>query len=542
EATLRYVLNNLGLPYTNVIYSGGGHFYLLAPLSAQEKLTRIQAEIGNLLLKQHGTHLYIALGQAAIPAKGFQAGNLQMYWQEMHNQLTIAKNRRYVELGDSMYQQVFTPPEFGGNPNDTCSVCGDDQRGAQNWDEWEAQSKICPLCRSFAETIGKSLPEARFLVLKWLNPQTHGQKANTAYDILKTLGMEVQFIKNDKDKPINELNEKLAIWALDDFSQEKVPTFSQPVPIWMRYTANRVPIVRDEAEADKINRRIKNQNTFDKAKVHQPKTFTHLNVLTKSGFERLGVLRMDVDNLGDVFSKGLGESFSLSRMATLSFQISLFFEGWLKRIVENKDWENLVYTVYSGGDDLFLIAPWDQIPPLAQKIAEDFSKYTSHPGLHISGGMAFIDGKYPIYQAAEDAAEAISLAKDSGKNAFSFLNRAWKWKEFKELQEREQLLEDLITGLSTNENKGPKSILQTLRALSEMEEEELKKKGRPVWGKWMWLGAYQLARMEERYKDKPIIKEKITHIREKLGTFQNLTAWGIAARWAQLETRNPRNE
>lgn len=42
EAVLRYVLKELGLPYTNVIYSGGGHFFLLAPLSAKEKLPGIR--------------------------------------------------------------------------------------------------------------------------------------------------------------------------------------------------------------------------------------------------------------------------------------------------------------------------------------------------------------------------------------------------------------------------------------------------------------------------------------------------------------------
>ena len=42
EAAMRFVLNELELPCTQVIYSGGGHFYLLAPISAQVKLPLIQ--------------------------------------------------------------------------------------------------------------------------------------------------------------------------------------------------------------------------------------------------------------------------------------------------------------------------------------------------------------------------------------------------------------------------------------------------------------------------------------------------------------------
>jgi len=45
-----------------------------------------------------------------------------------------------------------------------------------------------------------------------------------------------------------------------------------------------------------------------------------------------------------------------------------------------------------------------------------FAEYTSgNPDIHISAGMAFIDGKYPVYQAAEDAKDAIDEARDGWK-------------------------------------------------------------------------------------------------------------------------------
>ncbi|GAB4467967.1 MAG: type III-A CRISPR-associated protein Cas10/Csm1 [Anaerolineales bacterium] len=512
EAVLRFVLRRLGLPYASVIYSGGGHFYLLAPLSAQEKLPEIQAEVGKILYRQHGTQLYLVLGAATIPAKGFGAGKLQEYWQKMQNQLTIAKNRRYAEMGKDLFE-VFALPEYGGNPDDACTVCGDDSRGASNWDEWEGQSKICPLCRSFAETLGKDLPDTRFLALTFGEPQPSEQKAKTALDILGLFGMKVQFLKDAGGKVEAAPGERIVLWALDDPEDDQWPQTVTPVPRWLRYTANRVP----------------------------PMTFDGLQKKSGSGFERLGVLRMDVDNLGSLFKDGLGEAFSLSRMAALSSQISLFFEGWLKRIVEAQDWQNLVYTVYSGGDDLFLLAPWDKTPALAQKIVDDFAAYTNHPGLHISGGMAFIDGKYPIYQAAEDAEEAEKLAKDNGRNSFAFLGKAWKWNEFHTLSERKDELVKLVSGESAGERGGPKSILQTLRALAQMEEETRKETGRSVWGRWKWMGAYHLARMEERYKNNAGLKAKIAALREKLGVFEQIEAWGKAARWAQLETRNRSN-
>ncbi len=541
EAVLRYVLRELELPYTNVIYSGGGHFYLLAPIKARAKLPEIQAEIGKIFLYQHSTDLYLVIGDAPIPAKGFKAGNLNEYWQNMHNNITLAKNRRYSELGDELFHRVFKVPEIGGNPDASCSVCGDDRRGAQEWDELEAQSKICPLCRSFAETVGKNLPDTKFLALKFSPPRNDTDDiAQTALDILSKFGMEVQFIKDTNETVNVQENQSIVLWALDDPLEDNWPKLPKPGVHWLRYTTNRVPVVRDQKEADKINKRLGEVKESEKAHLNQPMTFTHLNVLTESGFERLGVLRMDVDNLGDIFSKGLGSSFSLSRMATLSFQISLFFEGWLKKIVEMEEWNNLVYTVYSGGDDLFLLAPWDRVPYLARQIVEDFNNYTGqHRGLHISGGMAFIDGKYPIYQAADDAAEAEKIAKQENKNAFGFLGKRWQWESFDDLAKRKDALIELIQGINEGETSGPKSIIQTLRNLAKIEEDAGKDRlEKPLWGRWMWMGAYYLARMEERYKNDLVLRGKIAAIRQQLGEFKNMETWGAASRWAQLQIRN----
>lgn len=67
EAIVRYVLRELGIPLTNVIYAGGGHFYMLAPLSAAQKLPGLQRQVTRTLLKHHGIGLYMALGWLKLP-------------------------------------------------------------------------------------------------------------------------------------------------------------------------------------------------------------------------------------------------------------------------------------------------------------------------------------------------------------------------------------------------------------------------------------------------------------------------------------------
>lgn len=117
------------------------------------------------------------------------------------------------------------------------------------------------------------------------------------------------------------------------------------------------------------------------------------------------------------------------------------------------------------------------------------------------------------------------------------------WTDFRELSGRKDLLKELVQkGESQGERGGPKSILQILRSLAKMEDEDAEAKGRPVWGRWMWLGAYQLKRMEDRYARNDALKQKLAEVRQKLGDFQNMITWGAAARWAQLEIRKKKDE
>jgi len=515
EAVLRFVLRSLELPYTNVIYSGGGHFFLLAPPKAAEQLPDLQAQISRLLLAQHGSSIRLVLGSAEVPVNGFRIGELPKHWGEMHAQLSRAKNRPYAELGNAIYQQVFAVQPYSGNPKHICAICGDDQRKTIEWDELEAQERICLLCHSFAEQIGKKLPQARFVALEFTQPSLNVERVNSALDILAAFGMKVQFLKGQE--PLKTENGQfVTLWALDDLQNNNWPKSDRLVVHTTRYTVNQIPLDQKGA----------------------PLTFDDLQKKCQSGFERLGVLRMDVDNLGDVFSKGLGNRATLARLSTLSFQITLFFEGWLKRLIEKQE---LIYAVYSGGDDLFLIGPWDCIPELAQTIVGEFQGYVSqNPALHLSAGMAFVDGKYPIYQAADDAAKAEEQAKaKEHKNAFYFLGEAWYWSEFEQLAQKKKQLVNIVKS-EQGEQAGPKSLLGVLRSLANMESEAKNGKKRPLWGRWMWMGAYLLSRAVERYQGKkPDLAKQIKEIHDLLDedSYRNIPQWGVAARWAQLETR-----
>ena len=525
EAVLRFALRELGLPYTNVIYSGGGHFFLLAPLSAESMLPVLREKITRKLLRHHGASLYLAVAGQQVPANGFKIGQFPIYWSAMHRSLAQAKQQRYTELGEDLYVEVFAVPEIGGNPNQVCSVCGEDHRAVKGLDEdGEGQSKICTLCSSFDEQIGRRLPQAAFVSLGLTQPQE--TEPGTAANALLEFGMKFKFLNSERDAVDLKNVERVVLWALEDPQRAWPDSPDYPTARMLRYTVNRIP----------------------------QKTFDELQKQVSSGFQRLGVLRMDMDNLGTIFSDGFGTAgdpnscATLARLSTLSFQISLYFEGWVKKLCEAQN--EKIYAVYAGGDDLFLIGPWDIMPGLALQIRSDFARFTAgHPGLHISGGMAFIDGKYPVYQAARDAEKAEKMAKNSSeeKNAFSFLGQAWKWDDFAQMAAKQARLVRLVSTTKDDPENlgGPQAILGELRQLAASEARAARQSSRPLWGPWMWLGAYQLTRRAERCKrNQPELAKEIESVREELGAnnYADIQMWGTAARWAQLATRKSTNQ
>jgi CRISPR-associated protein Csm1 len=157
--------------------------------------------------------------------------------------------------------------------------------------------------------------------------------------------------------------------------------------------------------------------------------------------------------------------------------------------------------------------------------------------------MVFIGGKYPVYQAAKDAAEAERQAKNlEGKNAFSFLGNAWAWPEFDKIVDKQAYVQRLVADkeIEPDSLEGPQAIMGVLKDLALAETEGAKERGRPVWGPWLWRGPYQLTRMVERHtKNKPQLAEAITQLRDVLNEddYGEIDQWGVAARWTQLYIR-----
>jgi len=276
-------------------------------------------------------------------------------------------------------------------------------------------------------------------------------------------------------------------------------------------------------------------------------------VEASQGIQRLGVLRMDLDDLGNLFSRGFGEEQdTLSRKATLSFFLRLFFEGRLQSICQ-KEWCNgKVYSIYSGGDDLFIIGSWDVIPPLAQDIHNELSEFVAgNPNIHISAGIGLVRERFPLYQAAELARQALDeRAKERRENgqlvkdAIDFLGTTSDWEAFGIAKQTAYRLVDLI-----DEGSVPRGILSLLGQIHELYRQSREKSFKSElasdrrqlhYGRWMWLAAYGLSRLIERLKDEKA-RAQIEALEREILTPEGIERLGLASRWAELLTRGGSN-
>jgi CRISPR-associated protein Csm1 len=132
------------------------------------------------------------------------------------------------------------------------------------------------------------------------------------------------------------------------------------------------------------------------------------------GIRALGVLKGDIDNLGELFRVGLGNP-TFAKTAALSRQVNGFFAIYLPWLLLREF--TSIYTVFAGGDDFFLIGPWRTVQKLAARMRDDFAAYVAQIRKSISPPGSSRKNRVhrsalsPIWQRLRSTAPRISGAK-----------------------------------------------------------------------------------------------------------------------------------
>lgn len=537
EIVAQWLLDSLALPSCNLLYAGGGNFYVLAPVSAEAELGRLQIELTQRLLKMHGGALYVALGSTQLTEELLKQ-RVGHAWEQAHQAMSRRKQQRFAELDDDLAMSAVIGSALPGTGKltDSCRVCRrtiSDGEKTHSVDDADG-GRVCQLCTSF-ETLGNQLPHAEFLVLSRLARSETNQQVLDWRAGLRQFGYDVQFAAHAQSergawKPVESDLVRIFFWK-----QEQPELTSFP---GMPELATTVWLFRPLAQATPLHYTNRGE---------QIATFEELK---SEGVDRWAVLRMDVDRLGALFRDGIPDA-SLSRVVGVSGMLRLFFEGYVPRLADalNSQEHPSVYLMYAGGDDLFVVGGWSHLPGLAWQIREALRKFAAgNKKLTISAGISLaLSERYPIYQAAQDAGEAEEMAKREGRNRIAFLGQAVEWEgqsqaNFQAVHRRVQEIADWLTKHNLN-----RSFLMRLREIDvEMRawqkhervaaQARYKHSNKKLYlGPWQWHLVYSLQRATERVKDDDV-KSSVTRF---IGNIvpQEIEVLGLESRWAELLTR-----
>jgi CRISPR-associated protein Csm1 len=436
EHLVDVLLEELGLTRCNVLFTGGGHFYMLSPNTeeARKAIDSIGKTTNEYLWKAFNGNLAYCMAYVPMGKPSFRDASKE--WAMMGQKLDEMKRRKWVDLLEELLGEPHMPHLHCLTAR--CEVCASE-------DEPLCSVKdvlMCPSCIEqfqFGETLQKAAREARgssaecVAVAVWeKDPPKDGGPALRIGAGGRTRYYRPFLLAHSRNHPEGST----IVYRLNDWDAR-------------RYTK--------EGERPLM------------AGVYHAGEFEDLEALAERGYgwNRIAVLRMDVDRLGQIFSTGFpGNDRTFSRMASLSRHLSIFFKYHLNGILDLKrqdgyekiqrtrfaqdmrDSERLLSVVYSGGDDLFLIGHWLDVLEAAFDIRSAFRDFTANPSITLSGGVALGPSHHPVYRFAEDAGRAEHKAKVAGRNAMTLLGHTFAWQRAEEVRKmvKEEILPLLEPG------------------------------------------------------------------------------------------------
>lgn len=410
-----WILRKLDLPLTNILFCGGGRFDLLLPYTEriQQKIDELGKELDIWLLEKFKGALGVQMACILLTSAGFF--DFSRVYRNAEDKL--------VEKKAQKFNCLLSRPDFFKSYAQVDAICNSCLMAPVS------DSGPCEQCQTHQE-LGRCLPKKNFLSFVYGNDINSGGVLIPFEDfgvsvLLQDKNEMMQLIKSNNSSAlcIYRLNPNAIegvgldfLRGLDCLEQTKQ---KQPFSFGFKFFGNSAPLALKDC-------RLVPASRGELTKKDEVLEFNEIAALSM-GAKYLGILKMDVDYLGLLFSLGI-EQPSISQVATLSSNLEFFFNCRLNTLCQKvtKKWdqslscedskkgliESLFYVVYSGGDDLFIIGPWDKIIDLAKLIYTDFREFTCrNPNITLSGGVLFVKPHFPIHRFAKLVSEELEKSK-----------------------------------------------------------------------------------------------------------------------------------
>lgn len=512
-----YLVEQVGLARPNIIYSNGGKFYLLLPNTDNtiQKINEAIQKINQSFFHEFDGQVFLRTAFTDLSGEDLHlsSGRLTEKWQRVNSLLTDKSQRPFdfmIEKPNEFYDDIFAPQ--GKVETRLCASCYRELDVEVKEDE---DVPLCSVCRRMKD-LGERLKSAQFMV-------TVSKQWSSGKDVGIFLDRKILLYDSLEELPISKLKQGDIIYL---FNSSDWSPFTQS-----QWFTNYLAKEMLGAQTQPV---IQFGFKFYGGTMKFDATFDEIAKRAEGNFKKLGILRMDVDNLGKLFRYGLQyykvkvqpdyakkfeeqkNFYSISRITTLSSQLNVFFSGYLNHLVNPERDEEInkqkTAIVYAGGDDLFIVGSWDAVLEIAIDIRKKFELFTcQNPAFTISGGMAITGGKFPIYKSAEYAGEAEELAKANSdglrsKDSFTLFGVPLFWDELYRIHDLKNDLVRLIGQEASN-----RSLLQHLRRIGNeylnlrvyyekknYKESEIRRL--VLHERWLWRMVYDLARYRQKNK------------------------------------------
>jgi CRISPR-associated protein Csm1 len=502
DACVLKLVDALDLRSASVLYNGGGSFILLAPASRAQQLEELRSELGAALLSES---LALALGWAQVSVSDFREARFGGRWQAAHVAMQRRKERRFQELGAAA---VFTPV-----------------RQRVRDDEGE-DDPFARLTEQLSRAVGYAVDHC---------PPAADVREGA---VERRLGLDRRFVREAADASATIFNRTDFVGAFRDFrfAVKDLP----------RYSAELLERLYPDADPP--------EGTAAGTLIH----FQDLARMAKerTGTEKLGVLKMDVDDLGEIFARGLPESErTMVGVAALSRSLKWFFEGYVNEILARGTFRYVtsrgfveapfgtqIYPIFSGGDDFLVVGAWDAVFEFARRVHKEFAEFVGHhPGVTVSASLLVVDPKESVVRFAARADERLEDAKLAGpeKDRISVFDSVLRWRDFATAAELKERLEVLVKQRGESQN-----LLQRVQQSAAGHERfQMAARAGSFRPERIWRLAYFLGRTTRKENREEIDRIAKYHQELLLAAFvrpqdpANPALFMVAGRWAELSAR-----
>lgn len=483
------IIDELKILLENIIYIGGGNFYLVAPKSSKEKLEEIRLEILENLNLEFSGDIYLAMDWVEV-----ENSNVTAYWKNINDKVRNKGLKKWSELFEdenknlNFYEKFFVI----GNIAEEKNICPNCHSTFKPETKKELEEKeVCESCKNF-ESLGASIRNAKYLKISKLKDKNE--------NIYKILDYFITFSKNELQRV--DSNDKVYIFNSEEKEDNLYfPTYS--------------PVKVDENNKE------------------QPKDFTDL-ANDSVGAKKLGVLKLDVDNLGTHF-----ENKELKELINTSQMFKKFFEGKLNELSLLEEFKDYVYIIYSGGDDTFILGSYDKILLFSKKLKSEFDKFFNNRKYTFSAGILIIDDKQNVKSFSKKVEEYLEKSKDRKdkngnkvKNGVTIFGEIFSWEEYEKLL---KLKETIVTIANEDSRAVLSKIMDSTKGfMSAISSDRYKEKSKKIWRLSYYLrnvtnSKVEVEKLIEIYEDLALNRENKDYI--------NKAIIPVATRLAEFETR-----